>query len=83
MGAQGGIQALKRLIIERTEGNPFFMEEIVQALFEQGTLVGDGTVRLTTPVAAIRIPSTVQGILARAHRPPCRRRRKIYCKRWR
>ena len=64
VGAQGGIQALKRLIIERTEGNPFFMEEIVQALFEQGTLVGDGTVRLTTPVAAIRIPSTVQGILA-------------------
>ncbi len=62
--AQEGIEGLKRLIIERTEGNPFFMEEIVQALFEQGTLVGDGTVRLTTPVAAIRIPSTVQGILA-------------------
>ncbi len=30
---------LKRLIIERTEGNPFFMEEIVQALFEEGVLV--------------------------------------------
>ena len=29
---------LKRLIIEKTEGNPFFMEEIVQALFEQGAL---------------------------------------------
>jgi tetratricopeptide (TPR) repeat protein len=40
------------------------MEEIVQALFEQGTLVGDGAVRLTTPVGEIRIPSTVQGILA-------------------
>src|SRR5208283_5966767 len=31
-----GIEALKRLIIERTEGNPFFMEEMVQTLFEQG-----------------------------------------------
>ena len=30
---------LKRLIIERTEGNPFFMEEIVQALFDEGALV--------------------------------------------
>src|SRR5450759_1450524 len=29
---------LKRLIIERTEGTPFFMEEIVQALFEDGVL---------------------------------------------
>ena len=33
---------LKRMIIERTEGNPFFMEEIVQALFEDGALVRDG-----------------------------------------
>jgi len=30
-----GIAALKRLIIDKTEGNPFFMEEMVQALFEQ------------------------------------------------
>ena len=30
---------LKRLIIERTEGKPFFMEEMVQALFEEGALV--------------------------------------------
>ena len=33
---------LKRLIIERTEGNPFFMEETVQALLEEGALVRDG-----------------------------------------
>jgi len=30
---------LKRVIIEKTEGNPFFMEEIVQALFEYGALL--------------------------------------------
>ena len=29
---------LKRLIVERSEGNPFFMEEMVQALFEQGVI---------------------------------------------
>ena len=37
--AQEGITALKHLVIERTAGNPFFMEEMVQALFEQGVLV--------------------------------------------
>ncbi len=31
-------QALKQLILAKTEGNPFFMEEIVQALVEQGVL---------------------------------------------
>jgi hypothetical protein len=37
---------LKRLIIEKTEGNPFFMEEIVQALFEQGALLRNGAIKL-------------------------------------
>jgi class 3 adenylate cyclase/tetratricopeptide (TPR) repeat protein len=59
-----GIAALKRLIIDKTEGNPFFMEEMVQALFEQGALVKNGTVTLTTPLAELKIPPTVQAILA-------------------
>ena len=29
-------------IIDRTEGNPFFMEETVQVLFDEGALVRDG-----------------------------------------
>ncbi|MBI3798013.1 MAG: AAA family ATPase, partial [Deltaproteobacteria bacterium] len=33
---------LRQSILEKTEGNPFFMEEIVQALFEQGILVREG-----------------------------------------
>jgi len=33
---------LKRLVTERTEGNPFFMEEMVQTLFDQGVLVRNG-----------------------------------------
>jgi predicted ATPase len=37
---------LKRLIIKRTEGTPFFMEEMVQALFEDGVLQRNGTVKL-------------------------------------
>ena len=58
------LSALKRVIVERTEGNPFFMEEIVQELFEQGTLVRTGAVKLTKSLATIQIPSTVQAVLA-------------------
>ena len=55
---------LKRVIIEKTEGNPFFMEEIVQALFEQGALVRNGSIKLAKSLSTIQIPSTVQAVLA-------------------
>ena len=55
---------LKRLIIERTEGTPFFMEEIVQALFEDGVLQRNGAVKLAKSMNAVKVPGTVQGVLA-------------------
>ena len=55
---------LKRLIIERTEGTPFFMEEMVKALFEDGVLQRNGTVRLVKSMNAVKAPATVQAILA-------------------
>jgi predicted ATPase len=56
---------LKRLIIERTEGNPFFMEETVQVLLDEGALIHDGAaVRLIKPLNMLKIPPTVQGIPA-------------------
>jgi len=62
-GAQ--VEPLKRVIIERTEGNPFFMEETVQVLLDEGALVRDGAaVRLTKPLSELKIPPTVQAILA-------------------
>jgi len=56
--------ALKSLVVEKTEGTPLFIEEIVQALFEDGALVRNGVVRLTRPPDALKIPTTVQAILA-------------------
>ena len=44
LGERVELAPLKRLIIKRTEGNPFFMEEIVHSLFEQGVLVRNGAV---------------------------------------
>jgi class 3 adenylate cyclase/tetratricopeptide (TPR) repeat protein len=58
------LEALKRLIIERTEGNPFFIEETVQALFDEGVLVRDGGVKVARSIEKLRLPSTVQGVLA-------------------
>jgi tetratricopeptide (TPR) repeat protein len=51
-------------VLERTEGNPFFMQELVQALFEEGVLVRNGAVTLTRSLSQLKIPPTVQGILA-------------------
>jgi class 3 adenylate cyclase/tetratricopeptide (TPR) repeat protein len=55
---------LKRLVVEKTEGTPLFIEEIVQALLEDGVLVRNGAVRLTRSPDALKIPTTVQAILA-------------------
>jgi class 3 adenylate cyclase/tetratricopeptide (TPR) repeat protein len=63
-GEGADLAALKRLIIERTEGNPFFMEETVQALLDDGALVRNDQVRLTRPLAEVKIPLTVQAMLA-------------------
>jgi predicted ATPase/class 3 adenylate cyclase len=54
---------LKDLIVDKTEGNPFFMEEIVQALHEEGALTRNGAVHLTRALDALKIPATVQAIL--------------------
>jgi class 3 adenylate cyclase len=65
LGEGRDLEPLKRLIIEKTEGNPFFMEETVQVLLDEGTLVReDGAVKLTRPVGQLKLPPTVQGILA-------------------
>ena len=56
---------LKRLLIERTEGNPFFLEESVRALVETGGLVGErGAYRPLKPLDSLQVPATVQAVLA-------------------
>src|SRR6516225_9404261 len=65
LGTDGVLAPLKRLIIERTEANPFFLEESVRSLVETTILEGErGAYRLTRPVEQLRMPATVQAILA-------------------
>ena len=72
-GNDASLKRLKPLILEKTEGTPFFMEEIVQELFEQGILVRDPFVgaKLVSPsspgspaLTDLHLPPTVQGVLA-------------------
>src|SRR5258705_3400879 len=62
------INPLKRLVIERTGGNPFFIEEIVQALFDQGALMRDGAVKITRSLAQFAIAANGARDSGIAHR---------------
>jgi len=65
LGGDASLLPLKQLLIERTEGNPFFLEESVRTLFETGVLGGPpGTCRLAKPITAIHVADTVQAMLA-------------------
>jgi class 3 adenylate cyclase/tetratricopeptide (TPR) repeat protein len=56
---------LEDVLVARAEGSPFFAEEITRALVEEGYLVRDnGRRRLTRPIEDLRIPGTVQEVIA-------------------
>jgi class 3 adenylate cyclase/tetratricopeptide (TPR) repeat protein len=52
-------------ILERAEGNPFFLEEIVRRLVDGGLIEHvDDRWRATEGIEEVEIPDTVQGVLA-------------------
>jgi len=65
LGSDDSLGELPDRIRERTAGNPFFTEEVVQALVAGGSLVGErGAHRLAAPIEALSLPATVQALLA-------------------
>ncbi len=65
LGSDPSLEPLKRLLIGRTEGNPFFLEESVRTLVETTVLEGaPGAYRLTRAPAGLQIPATAQAIVA-------------------
>ena len=65
LGDDASLRPLKALLIRRTEGNPLFLEESVRSLVETGALVGErGAYRLAADLDHIRVPATVQAVLA-------------------
>jgi predicted ATPase len=68
---------LKQILIERTEGNPFFLEECIRTLEETRALTGErGAYRPRQGGAEDPDPATVQSVLAaRIDRLPIEARR--------
>ncbi len=65
VGNDPALAPLRRLLIGRTEGNPFFLEESVRSLVESGVLVGErGNYRATASPSEIEVPARVQPLLA-------------------
>jgi tetratricopeptide (TPR) repeat protein len=65
LGADASLASLKKLLIERTEGNPFFLEESVHTLVETQVLAGaPGAYRRVQELPTIQVPPTVQAVLA-------------------
>jgi tetratricopeptide (TPR) repeat protein len=65
LGGDRALDPLRALLVERTQGNPFVLEESVKALIDEGALVGErGAYRLAVPVTSIDVPASVQTVLA-------------------
>ena len=65
LGDDSSVRALKPLLVQRTEGTPFFLEESVRTLVETRVLVGArGAYRLQKPLSTIEVPATVKALLA-------------------
>jgi len=65
LGDDAGLELLTQRLIERTQGNPFFLEESVRTLVETQVLVGEpGAYRLARALPSIQVPATVQAVLA-------------------
>jgi adenylate cyclase len=65
LGPDSSLSAVVELITETTGGSPFFVEEVVRSLVEDGTLSGEpGAYRLTRAVDHLAVPPTVQATLA-------------------
>ncbi len=53
-------------IVDKADGNPFFLEEIMRSLIDGGAVVRDSTTgrwRATTHIETINIPDTIQGVI--------------------
>ena len=64
-GNDSSLALIGRNIVGRAQGNPFFLEELINALIERGDFEGEkGAYRLRAGVDSIPLPATVQAVVA-------------------
>ncbi|MBI4727365.1 AAA family ATPase [candidate division TA06 bacterium] len=65
----------KGLILSKAEGNPFYLEEILRSMIDNGVLVFESNIpglasqsgagwHLTSDISTLEIPDTIQGVIA-------------------
>jgi class 3 adenylate cyclase/tetratricopeptide (TPR) repeat protein len=65
LGSERSLAPVKPVLVERSGGNPFFLEESVRNLVESGALVGERRAyRLVSLPSATDVPATVFSVLA-------------------
>jgi adenylate cyclase len=65
LGSDPSLERFVELVSRSTGGNPFFMEEVVQAQIESGALLGTrGRFRLAQPIESVAVPASVKSLLA-------------------
>jgi adenylate cyclase len=65
LGPHPSLDGVAELVRERAGGNPFFIEEVIQGLVEDGSLKGRrGAYELARTIDDVRIPGTVKAVLA-------------------
>jgi class 3 adenylate cyclase len=65
LGSDPSLEGALEQVRERTQGNPFFIEELVQSLIDAGSVAGErGAYRLAAPVAQAALPASVESVLA-------------------
>jgi class 3 adenylate cyclase/tetratricopeptide (TPR) repeat protein len=81
LGKALDLAPLKAQLIERTDGNPLFLEEGVWNLVETQALLGErGAYRLAQARASLPVPPSVQAVLAaRIDRLPAEHKRLLQC----
>ncbi|MCY1074361.1 ATP-binding protein [Archangium lansingense] len=57
--------ALHELVVSRAEGNPFYLEELIQMLLEEGVILTEGERWRVEPrrLTSLKVPSTLSGVL--------------------
>ena len=61
---EGLPESTRQLILEKSEGNPFYVEEVIRSLLDAGVVVRDGEdFRATEEIADIAVPDTLAAVL--------------------
>ncbi|MBA2723332.1 MAG: AAA family ATPase [Methylibium sp.] len=64
LGSDVSLRTVLEALIERADGNPFFLEQMVMTLIDDGTLVGTpGAYRCARPAAQLRVPGSIAAVI--------------------